>query len=643
MRVMLEVNGQHPAPGEVVKRKKNESLSLSVFVKSSSKPEDLIVEAWAPFHDDNNKRNEAFILSFAAKQDDGYVFSGTIKLPYTGKFPIAYRAREKDHQYWTWDGDHKNTATLWVDPDWTYDAVIYNAFVRYFGAKSLREDGSIQPGEGGTFEHVRKEIKKLKRMGINVIYLNPIHPIGELYRNYNPHDLLPEYLQPGCPYSIKDYKTIDAEISFGKKNPNDYDHPFSEFKKFVDFAHDQGMRVFMDLVFNHAAHDAVFQRIHPEWFLYKEDIYSLEAPYLYPEDVKKGKPWGDPKHTFSPNDHSYWWNDAAQLNWNNCDEYPDFIMKDISENKPPKNPTIDEMYEYFKNIVKFYVREFGIDGFRCDVAYRVPLDFWEQCIVEARQVAKQAHPENNSIDGDVVFIAEDYHVMMQDLLNAGFTACYGDYEHKLGSVANLTGYLDYMYNIGGKHFPEGTDWFIFPECHDFHRTPSMYAQDKQHYLADQHANKSRWTITATLPGMPMIFNGFEKIEWQPASLFSYSAIDWESDKDISEHIEKINHIKHKEIALQRGRYHYLHTEEGTASDIFSFARIHDTECVIVTVNMNVEQKSGAKVFLADDLPIDFSKPYELHDLYEDKTYKKEGQELGVILEPGEAHIFKVVQ
>jgi glycosidase len=642
---MVEVVGLHPQPGKVIKRKKNERLSLSVLVRSSLPHEKLIVEAWAPFHDDANKRHEAFVLSFKEKRDDGYLFTGTIKLPYTGKFPIAYRARESDQSYWTWDGNHTNTATLWVDPDWTSDAIIYNAFIRYFGAKSLREDGSINPGEGGTFEHLRKEIKKLKKMGINVIYLNPVHPIGELFRNYNPNDLLPEYLQPGCPYSIKDYKTIDPEISFGKSNPLESDHPFSEFKKLVDFAHEQGMRVFMDLVFNHAAHDAVFQRIHPEWFLYKEDIWSLEAPYLYPQEVKDGKPWGDPKHTFSPNDHGYWWNDAAQLNWNNCDQYPEHIMKNISANKPPVNPTIDEMYEYFKNIVKFYIREFGVDGFRCDVAYRVPLDFWEECIIEARQVAKLAHPENNSIDGDVVFIAESYYVMMPELLRAGFTACYGDYSHKLDTVQNLTGYLDYMYNINGDHFPEGSDWFIFPECHDFHRTPKMHADGKEHYLADLHANKSRWTITALLPGMPMIFNGFEKIEWKPASLFSYSSIDWESDKDISEHISKINHIKHEQRALQKGTYHYLHTEEGRteAANIFSFARYIDSECIIVTVNMNVEHRAGTKVFLADDLPIDFSKPYALIDLYSGEEFNKEGNELPVILDAGEAHIFKVIQ
>src|SRR5690606_1092534 len=152
-------------------------------------------------------------------------------------------------------------------------------------------------------------------------------------------------------------------------------------------------------------HDSVFQRIHPEWYLYKEDINSLEQSYIYSEELEDGKPWGDPKHTFSPYDHGYWWHDAAQLNWNNIEEYPDFVMPHVSANKPPLNPTIDLMYQYFINVVKFWIKEFGIDGFRCDVSYRVPLDFWKQCIEQARITAKEAHPKNKSVDGDVVFIA----------------------------------------------------------------------------------------------------------------------------------------------------------------------------------------------------------------------------------------------
>ena len=467
--------------------------------------------------------------------------------------------------------------------------------MRYFGARKVTKDRSEKKVTSGTFHDVKNHLQSLKEMGISILYLNPVHQIGELFKNYNPHDLLPSYLQPGCPYSVKDYRSIDSELSFGEDQDTD-DHPLSEFRHLVDAAHSMGIRVYMDLVFNHSAHDSVFQRLHPEWFLYKEDPWSLEAPYLYPEDLEAGKPWGDPKHTFSPYDHGHWWKDTAQLNWNNFEAIPEEIFPHSkAENSPPENPTLDSMYQYFINIVKYWIREFGIDGFRCDVAYRVPTDFWEQCISEARKTAKEAHPSNGSVDGDVVFIAEDYHVAMNDMLDAGFTACYGDFSNKLHSLPEITGYFDYMYNISGNHFPNGTEWFIFPECHDFHRNPTKIAKDyrREHRDADLNANKSRWTITATVPGIPMIFNGFEKIEWEPASLFSYSSIDWEADKDISAHIKKVNMIRNHEPALQKGKYHYVHTSEGITdqSKIFSFARIFDDDVIIVAVNLDVESSA----------------------------------------------------
>lgn len=644
----LNIDILSPKVSETLKLKKKEELIISIAVNKKISPKNFILELWSSIQDKNNKVQSAITIPFKEKKGDRYFFEKKIKVPHTGYFELSYRYRKKSQKYWEWYSinNSKVISELWVDPDWISDAIVYNAFVRFFGSKSVK-DNQIKATDAGKFQDVRKELKKLKNMGVNVLYLNPVHSIGELYRNYNPHDLMPGYLQPGCPYSVKDYKSIDPQLSLNKKKVGDSEHPFSEFKKMVDTAHKLGIRVIMDLVFNHSAHDSVFQRIHPEWYLYKETIDNLEEPYLYPEDLEKNKPWGDAKHTFSPYDHGYWWKDAAQLNWNNIDSYPDFIMPKTSKNSPPLNPTINDMYNYFKGIVNFWIKEFGIDGFRCDVAYRVPLDFWKSCIIEARNVAKKYHPKNNSVDGDVVFIAEDYHVDMKGLLEAGFTACYGDYSNKLVNVPDLKGYLDYMYNLSGDYFPKNSEWFIFPECHDFHRTPDKIAKNLRQYHkdADLNANKSRWTLTCCLPGIPMIFNGFEKIEWEPFNLFSYQSIDWESDKDISNHIKKVNLIRRKQIALQKGNYTFLYSKEGLSDSarLFAFARTYKQECIIIVINLDVANKFSSEIYLSDDLPKDFKNKYILNDLLNKKKYEKRGNKFTVILEPGEAHIFKVEQ
>ena len=629
------------SPTRTVKRLVGEEVVVRARLRAENAPEELLVEAWGSLHDRSGQQEMAHSLEFVEEVDGWKIFEGSLEAIYTGDFLVRVRARAEQDKRWVWADE---SFTAWVDPSYVKDAVVYNAFVRYFGGRVVEEGGEVERVTGGTFEDLREELVNLKELGVDVLYLNPIHMIGEVFRNYNPHDLLPEYLQPGCPYSIKDYKSVDQELSFGDKGPSSDEHPFAEFRKFVNLAHGLGLRVYLDLVFNHSAHDAVFQRSHPEWFLYKEDILSLEEPYIYPHELSDGKPWGDAKHTFSPFDHGHWWKDTAQLNWNNVDSYPEFVMPQVSENPPPKNPTIDSMYDYFVNIAKFWVREFGIDGFRCDVAYRVPKDFWTRCIQEVREVAKRAHPSNGSINGDIVFIAEDYHVDLKGLLEAGFTAVYGDFSNMMHSLPQLTSYLDFMYGISSDHLPDGSLFFTFPECHDFHRNPSKIAQQfrDDHLDADLNANMSRWVLTATLPGMPMIFNGFEKMEWQPASLFSYSAVDWESDKDIREYIRLVNGVRASSVALRRGRYHYLHTSEGVSesSKLMSFARVHDEELVFVCTNLHVAEETGfVEVFVPEDLGVGES--FVLVDLLSGERYEHSGSSFSVRLAPGESHVFLV--
>lgn len=579
-------------------------------------------------------------IPLAAETDGKY--SITLSATVTGmfKFFVRYKAKLSSRSYPT-----EANFDIHVDPEWVYSTIVYNVFLRAFGAPEKEE---IKPGEGGTFADVIKHMDEFVDLGINALYLNPFHYIGDLYRKFNPNDHLPYYLQPGSPYSIKDPKSIDPESAF----PQADDHvmltdPKLQFKKLVDAAHKRGIRVIMDLVFNHTAHDFVLQRIFPEWFLYKENITSAEDPYIYFSDLKDKKPWGDPKHTVVPYDHGeFSWTDTAQLNW----EY----MLPPAPNDPPPNTSKKEMYEYFKSIPKYWIKEFGIDGFRCDVAYKIPSDFWRECIKEARQAGKQYYPENGAIDGEVIFIAESFNINIPELFKAGFSLVYGDYSNKLYTPETLNGYLNYMYNIGTKDFPEGARWFIFPECHDFHRTTTKLVP---HHLTDEEpdlpekeemairGNISRWVITACLPGMPMVFTGFEKVEWSPVEHVSYSKINWSKHKDIYAQIKQINIIRKNHLALQRGEYRPIDTsgDEAGSKAIFAFARFLDSEVMFIVTNMDIKQNAASKLILPELSGFDPHKEYILKDLLTGKIYYRSMPELDVILEPGASHIFIVEQ
>src|SRR5690606_17585893 len=108
------------------------------------------------------------------------------------------------------------------------------------------------------------------------------------------------------------------------------------------------------------------------------------------------------------------------------------------------------------------------------------------------------------------------------------------------------------------------------------------------------ANMSRWLITATLPGIPLIFNGFEKIEWQPVNLFSYGAVDWERDTDLRKFIAHVNKQRHLHMALQKGTDTLLNTNQGLTENtqIMAYQRTYLHETIIVVVNMDVHRGTG---------------------------------------------------
>ncbi len=118
------------------------------------------------------------------------------------------------------------------NPDWSRDAVLYQINTRHFTPE-------------GTFVAAQKELPRLKELGVDILWLMPIHPIGEQNRKGT----------LGSPYSVLDYYGVNPE--FGTEE---------EFRAFVDAAHAQGFKVILDLVANHTAWDHPLRSEHPDWY-----------------------------------------------------------------------------------------------------------------------------------------------------------------------------------------------------------------------------------------------------------------------------------------------------------------------------------------------------------------------------------------
>lgn len=135
-------------------------------------------------------------------------------------------------------------------PEWSKDAVIYEVNIRQFTPE-------------GTFEAFEKHLPDLKKLGVDILWLMPINPIGEVNRKGS----------LGSYYSVKDYKAVNPE--FGSIN---------DFKKLVAKIHDAGMYVIIDWVANHTSWDNIWVKIHPEFFT-KNENGSFIPPVADWEDV----------------------------------------------------------------------------------------------------------------------------------------------------------------------------------------------------------------------------------------------------------------------------------------------------------------------------------------------------------------------
>lgn len=135
-------------------------------------------------------------------------------------------------------------------PEWTADAVIYQLNTRQF----TRE---------GTFKAAQEQLPRLAAMGVDIVWLMPIHPIGEKNRKGT----------LGSPYAVKDYRAINPDLGTEE-----------EFRAFVEKAHELGLKVILDWVANHSAWDNPLTQQHPEWY-----SRSPEGEMMPPE----GTDWFD--------------------------------------------------------------------------------------------------------------------------------------------------------------------------------------------------------------------------------------------------------------------------------------------------------------------------------------------------------------
>ena len=358
-----------------------------------------------------------------------------------------------------------------IIPEWIENQTIYEIYVRAFSKE-------------GTFKGVEKNLTKIQSLGIDVIWFMPIYPIGKLERKGS----------LGCPYSIKDYFNVNPEYGTN-----------ADFKKLVAMAHNLGMRVIIDLVINHVAHDYVNFRKHPELALHD----------------KNGKPARKVAD----------WSDVIDL---------DYSKKDT--------------WHHVLDIMKYWIKEFDIDGYRCDVAGLVPTEFWEW-----------AMPQIQSLKQDIFMLAE----WESPLLHK--KAFHSTYDWILYSIM-----LDVM--KGKAPASDVMDWietkkYIYPKNSLFLRFLENHDKVRAAELLKEKQLAVLLVLIFSLDGIPLIYNGQEIGASHYPSLFEKETIDWEN-KNL-----QINKLI-KELILLRKNYRTL------SSKNYKFIQHHHSKDILIFKKFN---------------------------------------------------------
>jgi glycosidase len=378
-------------------------------------------------------------------------------------------------------------------PAWLRDGVVYQIFPRNFSAC-------------GDFNGVTAQLDRLQKLGVNVLWLMPINPIGQLKRKGT----------MGSPYAVQDYYAINPD--YGSKQ---------DLQRLVRGAHQRGMKVIVDVVINHTAWDSVL----------------IQTPAFYTHNAKGQIIPPDPD-----------WSDVADLNYD--------------------NPTLRR---YLIDMLSWWVRDFDLDGFRCDVALFIPTAFWE----EARAALDKVKP-------DIIMLAE---AEQPDLLTKAFDF---DYSWKLETAleAAITGRgtaagIATAWSESERTNPRGALHMRFSDNHDMRRTIARYGE-RGALVAS--------ALLFTLDGVPLIYNGMEVGDTAESgwpALFEKLPIFWQTGERRAEFppfYAQLVAFRKAHPVLRGGSVEWLHNSD--ENRVLTFVRRSADEMLLIAVNLSSQPFVG---------------------------------------------------
>lgn len=375
-----------------------------------------------------------------------------------------------------------------VHPPWSSNATIYQINTRQFTPE-------------GTFKAAELQLPRLKELGAVIVWLMPIHLIGEKNRKGT----------LGSPYAVKDYYRIDPALG-----------DLDDLKQFVGAAHNLGLRVIIDWVANHTAWDSNLVAEHPEWY-----VTDWKGEF-------RPTPWFD---------------------------WPDIIDLDYRHSA---------LRRYMTEAMTYWVREADIDGYRCDTAGFVPLDFW----ANVRRELEKIKP--------VFMLAEwetrDLHA---DAFDATYAWSWNETMHRIAKGEISVEPLRVFYSWNEKAFPADAMRMMFVSNHD------KNAWEGTEFEQFGDALGAAVALSVVSEGIPLIYNGQEAGNTKRLEFFERDPIQWQEHPS-GELYRRLFALKRDTMALWNARWgaRMIDVPNSHPLQVLSFVRQSERDKVFAVFNLS---------------------------------------------------------
>jgi len=469
-------------------------------------------------------------------------FSVTVPVNRTGAYRInaRYKVNGGPYVYYTDNGMRRDCALV-VSPKKARENTIYELNPLYAEAVNDTFTGRSTFKDMYLVNTNKPDVINtgyFNNLGMNMLWLQPIHPIGSDNRENDPSTGLP--YDPGSPYAVRNYWKVNSVLG----DPSSDINAMQEFSDFVQSMDNAGVGIMLDGTFNHSAWDCeigqvavdmfpwatnasdLIRVVRPQWYS-KKGNYDEQASYyisgqnndvaVAPDRIDFGK-WSDAA------DFHFGVYDAlvakAPVNTNNAWEsrwYSRYLLEE--DRLEPLNIYTRELWQYFAQYPIYWLEKSGhpagtpknqsykgIDGLRCDFAQGLPNEFWEYTINKTRSVKWDFLFMAESLDGYREIGGSKRHGVGYrssrhfDILNENIVFFWRD---------NFFNYFQYT-NSNSKTFPI---WEQLNNRRDAFDLSPLLLNLTSHDEIMPHDNQWRvayaYATVSGIDGAPMVFNGQE--------------------------------------------------------------------------------------------------------------------------------------